>query len=413
MILRACRPALVILAGALPLLSGEGAAPGVSGAVTPLFDPASLSGWASMHDAQLAARGGCLCLDGGMGWARTEHRYRDFVLTLEWRALKEGYDSGIYFRAPLEGKPWPKGYQVNLYDKSVGSLVGFNDEGWATPPSVRPVGEWNRFELAVMGTRAALKINGILAWETGGIELRDGFIGIQAENHRFEFRALEVREPGYRDLLAGGLGKALEVKHGGPWALKEGVLESRKGAGGGWLGTLAGDWEDFVLKLDYQVPRNGNSGVFLRCPLEGNPAYKGIEIQIVDDDATQWKLEPYQRTGAIYAAVPPRRRATRAAGTWESMEVSARGSRVEVLINGIAVLDEDLNEHLEKVGAEAALKDRPRRGFIGLQNYGTGVKFRNLRVKRTSGAALERQARSPDRRLQRSGGSTSGMASRL
>ncbi|HVR76028.1 MAG TPA: DUF1080 domain-containing protein, partial [Planctomycetota bacterium] len=119
-----------------------------------------------------------------------------------------------------------------------------------------------------------------------------------------------------------------------------------------------------------------------RHPLEGNPAYEGLEIQIIDDDTKRWRLEAFQLSGALYHAVPPSMRATRAAGTWESMEITASGKRILVHLNGFPVVDADLDLETERIGEAKSLKDRPRTGHIGLQSYGTGIEFRNFRVKR-------------------------------
>ena len=73
-----------------------------------LFNGKDLSGWVGVHDVQFEVVEGNLRLVRGMGWLRTEKQYGDFVLEFEWRALEEKYDSGIFLRAGLEGKPWPK-----------------------------------------------------------------------------------------------------------------------------------------------------------------------------------------------------------------------------------------------------------------------------------------------------------------
>src|SRR5262249_26030526 len=72
--------------------------------------------------------------------------------------------------------------------------------------------------------------------------------------------------------------------HGGKlasWGADKGVLFV-KGGGGGWLMTDK-EYGDFELRLEFKVPKGGNSGVALRSPLKGDPAYTGMEIQILDD----------------------------------------------------------------------------------------------------------------------------------
>ncbi len=81
-----------------------------------LFDGKTLDGW-KVENCEVEVQDGCIFLKGGNGWLRGEKTYGDFVLELEWKALKkEHYDSGVFIRAtPPAGKsPWPERNQVNL-----------------------------------------------------------------------------------------------------------------------------------------------------------------------------------------------------------------------------------------------------------------------------------------------------------
>lgn len=160
----------------------------------PLFNGRDLSGWATVHDVTFEANDGNLRLVKGMGWLRTEREFRDFVLEFECRALEEKYDSGIFFRAGLEGKPWPTdGWQVNLrYDMLGGLVKGYTAKVPAQTPAVPPH-EWVQCRLEVQGSRAVLRINGELAWEYDQVDAERGFVGIQAENRAFDFRNLRIR----------------------------------------------------------------------------------------------------------------------------------------------------------------------------------------------------------------------------
>src|SRR5262245_55688178 len=84
------------------------------------------------------------------------------------------------------------------------------------------------------------------------------------------------------------------------WGAEDGILFVQ-GGGGGWLMTTK-EYDDFELRLEFKMPKMGNSGVGLRSPLTGDPAYVGMEIQLLDD--ANWKgLRPYQQTGSIYGVV--------------------------------------------------------------------------------------------------------------
>lgn len=352
-----------------------------------LFNGADLSGWSGVNDVTFDVNEGNLRLVKGMGWLRSDQIYDDFILELECKALVESFDSGVFLRAGLEGKPWPdEGFQVNLKQDAFGTLVRGYQPKIKSPLENVPMGEWTKVRLYSKGEESSLEINGEEIWQADFIEPEIGLIGFQAENKSFEFRNIRIQEIGYTDLLeAEGDGyKHLEV-HAGPkavWSLKEGVLTC-KGEGGGWIGTKLADYSDFILKLDYRVPKEGNSGVYIRCPKEGDGAYTGMEIQILDDDAKHWgALQPWQMTGSIYHEVAPSVRATKEAGAWQSMTIKAVKNQVQIFVNGVLIVDADLDQYTKSTTEALPLKERPRQGYIGFQNYDGNIEYRNVRVKR-------------------------------
>ncbi len=160
-----------------------------------LFNGKDLKGWVPVHDVTFVVTNSNLRLVTGMGWLRTEKQYTDFVLEAEWRALEQGYDSGFFIRAGLEGKPWPKdGWQVNLARSALGSLVkGYKTVVPAETPPM-PVNQWVKFRLEVRGKKVTLDVNGERAWEFNDLDAPRGYLGIQAENKPFEFRNLHIKE---------------------------------------------------------------------------------------------------------------------------------------------------------------------------------------------------------------------------
>lgn len=159
-----------------------------------LFNGKDLSGWSSVNDTTFEVKEGNLRLVKGMGWLRAEKEYQDFVLEFEWRAIDKQYDSGVFLRAGLEGKPWPKdGWQVNLSYSSLGSLVKGYKLIKPSETERIPVNEWAKFRIEVRGKKVTLDVNGERAWEYEGIDSVKGYIGIQAENKAFDFRNLRVQ----------------------------------------------------------------------------------------------------------------------------------------------------------------------------------------------------------------------------
>ena len=162
------------------------------------------------------------------------------------------------------------------------------------------------------------------------------------------------------------------------WSVENGVLFT-DGEGGGWLSTM-GEYGDFELSLEFKVPAGGNSGVFIRAPREGNPAFEGSEIQVLDDYADEYKaLKPWQYCGSVYSTIAPSERATKPAGEWEKMNIRVQGQKIQVTLNGKQIINGDLSEHMDKVKDHPGLKRLG--GFIGLQNHSTCCDFRNIVIK--------------------------------
>lgn len=162
-----------------------------------LFNGKDLTGWVKVHEVQAEVKDGFLHIGQGMGWVRTEKEFSDFVLEFEWRALVEKYDSGIFFRAGAEGKPWPdRSYQVNLrYDMLGGLVKGFSPVVPAETPRM-PLNQWVKFRLEAKGKTVTLDVDGERAWETDKVEAGKGFLGIQIEDRSFDFRNLRMLDLG-------------------------------------------------------------------------------------------------------------------------------------------------------------------------------------------------------------------------
>ena len=145
-----------------------------------LFNGKNTDGW-KITECEAAVEDGALVLKKGEGFLWVDHRYKDFVLELDWKNIKpEKYDSGIYIRSelPEKGKHWPARYQMNLKEDDEGDLLGIKG---AKKLGLIKKGEWNHFKLTVVGSGAELEINGQPAWKADGLKALDGYIGIQSE----------------------------------------------------------------------------------------------------------------------------------------------------------------------------------------------------------------------------------------
>lgn len=345
-----------------------------------LFNGKDLQGWKALT-CDVAVENGNLVLVGGDGMLRTEHRYRDFVLELEYKPRQgEKYDSGIYIRAeePAAGKKFPDRYQINLKQGDELNLIRFPK---ARGTGLVKPGDWNQVKLTVRGDAAEMVINGQEAWNTDGLEVKDGYVGLQVEvplGGQFEFRNLKITELDHQPMfngkdLTGWEGAGMPAS--ACWQVEDGLLMCT-GSKGPWLRSKE-QYGDFNLRLDYKLKAGGNSGVYVRVPEDGNHHGKdaGVEIQVLDDHADCYKkLEPYQYTGSVYKVAPSKQHVGRPAGEWNSLEIDCQGPRYRITHNGTVIVDADVEEF-------PGLKERLTKGYLGLQNHSEEVWYRNLRIQ--------------------------------
>jgi hypothetical protein len=144
------------------------------------------------------------------------------------------------------------------------------------------------------------------------------------------------------------------------------------------------EYSNFDFRFEFQLTAGANNGVGIRAPLEGNAAYQGMELQIIDNDAEVFKnLKPYQYHGSIYGVIPAKRGYLKPVGEWNYEEVIAKGPKIKVILNGAVILDGDITEasesgtmdHLRHPGLKRAS------GHIGFLGHASVVKFRNIRIK--------------------------------
>ncbi len=153
------------------------------------------------------------------------------------------------------------------------------------------------------------------------------------------------------------------------WSVQDGLLvnkvEQEPGQPHKSFGNLRTDQEfnDFNITLETRVPKNGNSGVYLR----------GIyEVQVFDSYGK--KLDPHNM-GAIYSRICPTEAAEKPAGQWQTMDITMVDRHVTVILNGTKIID---NQPLLGCTGGALWSDTLRPGPIYLQGDHTGIEYRNI-----------------------------------
>ena len=152
------------------------------------------------------------------------------------------------------------------------------------------------------------------------------------------------------------------------WEVKDGVLLGGVPRGS-WL-LSEREYGDFRLAFEFRLGERGNSGLALRTPLAGDPAFDAIELQLADVRYNP-EAAPAELTGGIYRAIAPKAQAFRPC-EWNRVEVEAIGSRLRAWLNGELIQDVDLDtataDVLRHDGRPAVpLALRPRRGHLGFQ----------------------------------------------
>lgn len=132
-------------------------------------------------------------------------------------------------------------------------------------------------------------------------------------------------------------------------------------------------YENFALQLEYKIPKEGNSGVFLGVKDKNNPVYQGIEIQILDSHEKKEKLTAHD-CGGIVGIEAPIKNMANPAGKWNQMYVVCRENQLRVDLNGERIVDLNMAKKLSR--------PKPLAGYIGLQDHGLPLEFRNINIKR-------------------------------
>jgi hypothetical protein len=182
-----------------------------------------------------------------------------------------------------------------------------------------------------------------------------------------------------------------ENKTGKGYQVENGVLFTTKEDGGNLFTEK--EYSDFVFRFEFKLTENANNGIGIRAPLDGDAAYVGIEIQVLDDGGSQYtNLKPAQYHGSIYQMFPATRGHQKPVGEWNSEEITVKGRLITVKLNGVTIttgnLDDVKDEELLKAHRDMSKPEGSRgiantKGHVGFLGHGARVDFRNIRIKAT------------------------------
>jgi hypothetical protein len=184
--------------------------------------------------------------------------------------------------------------------------------------------------------------------------------------------------------LKGWRGYKTETPPSG-WRAANGEL-SRVGDGGDLM--TVEQFDNFELRLEWQITEKGNSGIIYRISTDGPFTYSsGPEFQILHNAGHKDGANPLTSAGSNYAVNPPIRDVTRPVGEWNDARVIADGNHVEHWMNGVKLLEYDIDspDWIARVKASKFATmpwyGRAKRGYIALQDHGNLVTYRNIKIR--------------------------------
>ncbi|MEA1887210.1 MAG: DUF1080 domain-containing protein [Bacteroidota bacterium] len=373
----------------------------------------------------------------------TKQHYGDFILEFDVLVDPE-MNSGVQVRShslPEYQNGRVHGYQVEIDPSDRAWSGGIYDEArrmWLYPLDRNPEGkkafingEFNHFRVEAIGNSIRTWCNGIPCADLVDDMTASGFIGLQvhgigndstkvgkkviwknmriiadnAESYATPYskaipqnsylvNALSIREKeeGWRLLFDGStstgwrsVNQELFPEQG--WIIEDGELR-RTGPGGDII--TKDIFRDFELILDFKYHTGGNSGIkyFVSGDKENDPYYNiGCEYQIIDESTFMPGLPGKERIGGLYDLIEPIKPRNNGPGIWNRARIVVKGQHVEHWLNNqMTVQYERSTEEWRKLVAGSKFSDVPafgedEEGHILLQDHGTEVSFRNIKIK--------------------------------
>jgi hypothetical protein len=185
---------------------------------------------------------------------------------------------------------------------------------------------------------------------------------------------------------------------GAAWKVRDGYLYLDTSEKENWQIKNGGDivsdeeFENFHLKLEWKITKNGNSGIIFYIHEDKSkynwPWETGPEMQVLDNaghpDAKIFK----HRSGDLYDLISCAKETTKNYGEWNLAEIKCVNGKLELYLNGELVVSTTMwDDNWHKMVAGSKFRNMPgfgtyKKGRIGLQDHGDEVYFRNIRIKR-------------------------------
>jgi len=182
------------------------------------------------------------------------------------------------------------------------------------------------------------------------------------------------------------------------WAIEDGAMKVFTAAGrqpgsgaGGDIVYGSRKYRNFELSIDWKTEKAGNSGIFFNVrEVPGKPVYYAApEVQILDNvDATDNKV-PSHLAGSLYDMIAADPKTVKPAGEWNTIVIRVKDGKVTHTQNGVKVVEYTLwTPEWDAMVQKSKFKTFPgflegiaQEGYIGLQDHGYAIWFRNIRIR--------------------------------
>jgi len=182
------------------------------------------------------------------------------------------------------------------------------------------------------------------------------------------------------------------------WVIEEDAMKVFTGEGkepghGSNGDILFGDkqFKNFELSIDWKASKSANSGIFFNIrEVPGKPIYYAApEIQVLDNvDASDNKIDSHL-AGSLYDMIAADPSTVNPTGEWNTIHIQVQDGSVTHTQNGVKVLEYTLwTPEWDELVNNSKFKNFPgfsegiaKEGFIGLQDHGYAVWFRNIKIR--------------------------------
>jgi hypothetical protein len=380
-----------------------------------LFNGKDLTGWKG--EGYIVEDGAISCTPKGRN-LMTEETFSNYVLEFDF-LLTPGANNGLGIHYPGTGDGAYTGMEIQVLDNTAEKYKDLKDYQFhgsiytlapAKKSGLKPVGEWNHQQVIVNGSQVKVVLNGETILDVNldelskkdakheGVKRRAGHIAWLGHGDKVSYRNIKIREiapesetpEGFVSIFDGEtLSGWKHDKETSNWTASGGILKHNGKAGPTTHLWTEKSYKDFTMVLDWRWSGRGqmkmqpvilpdgthkekaeveelDSGVLMRGEMKS-------QVNIWNWTVGSGEVYGYRMDknmpAEVKAAVTPKLKADKPLGEWNRMEITLKGDRLSVILNGKQVIE------------NAQLPDVPKEGPIGLQHHGQAIDFANIAIK--------------------------------